>query len=109
MTEQATALGRAAWPELRSTLGLVVLAIVFAIANPGYLSEGQRVGDPPGRSDPRRPHRRSDVRGRRRAGIDLSVASTMTLGAVVLGEFYVPGIGHLGRRAAPAAAPRWSA
>ena len=78
------------WPELASTLGLVGLAVVFAIANPGYLSEGNvsailqaaailiilTVGQ-------------TFVVAT--GGIDLSVASTMTLGAVVLGQFYAQG------------------
>ena len=78
------------WPELASTLGLVGLAIVFAIANPGYLSEGNvsailqaaailiilTIGQ-------------TFVVAT--GGIDLSVAATMTLGAVVLGEFYAQG------------------
>lgn len=78
------------WPELASTLGLIALAILFAIANPGYLSEGNvsailqaaailivlTVGQ-------------TFVVAT--GGIDLSVASTMTLGAVVLGEFYARG------------------
>ncbi|MET1059102.1 MAG: ABC transporter permease [Nocardioides sp.] len=78
------------WPELASTLGLVGLAIVFAIANPGYLSEGNvsailqaaailiilTIGQ-------------TFVVAT--GGIDLSVASTMTLGAVVIGAFYSEG------------------
>jgi ribose transport system permease protein len=83
-------LGELPWPELASTLGLVGLAIVFGIANPGYLSEGNvsailqaaailiilTVGQ-------------TFVVAT--GGIDLSVASVMTLGAVVLGEFYAQG------------------
>ncbi len=83
-------LSEVSWPELASTIGLVVMAIVFAVLNPGYLSEG-------------------NVSAMLQAsailivltigqtfviatgGIDLSVASTMTLGAVVLGEFYAAG------------------
>ncbi len=78
------------WPELASTLGLIALAVIFAIANPGYLSEGNvsailqaaailivlTVGQ-------------TFVVAT--GGIDLSVASTMTLGAIVLGEFYALG------------------
>ncbi len=78
------------WPELASTLGLVGLAIIFGIANPGYLSEGNvsailqaaailiilTIGQ-------------TFVVAT--GGIDLSVASTMTLGAVVLGQFYAQG------------------
>lgn len=78
------------WPELASTLGLIALAILFAIANPGYLSEGNvsailqaaailivlTIGQ-------------TFVVAT--GGIDLSVASTMTLGAIVLGEFYALG------------------
>lgn len=78
------------WPELASTIGLVLMAIFFAIINPGYLSEG-------------------NVSAMLQAsailivltigqtfviatgGIDLSVASTLTLGAIVLGEFYGAG------------------
>lgn len=78
------------WPELASTIGLVLMAAFFAIINPGYLSEG-------------------NVSAMLQAsailivltigqtfviatgGIDLSVASTMTLGAIVLGEFYGAG------------------
>lgn len=83
-------LSEVSWPELASTIGLVVMAIIFAVLNPGYLSEG-------------------NVSAMLQAsailivltigqtfviatgGIDLSVASTMTLGAVVLGEFYAAG------------------
>jgi ribose transport system permease protein len=78
------------WPELASTLGLIVMAIFFAILNPGYLSEGNvsailqasailivlTVGQ-------------TFVIAT--GGIDLAVASTMTLGAIVLGEFYAAG------------------
>ncbi|HEY7043479.1 MAG TPA: ABC transporter permease [Nocardioidaceae bacterium] len=78
------------WPELASTLGLIALAIIFGIANSGYLSQGNveailqasailivlTVGQ-------------TFVIAT--GGIDLSVASTMTLGAVVLGEFYANG------------------
>jgi len=78
------------WPELASTLGLIALAVIFASANPGYLSEGNvsailqaaailivlTVGQ-------------TFVVAT--GGIDLSVASTMTLGAIVLGEFYSMG------------------
>lgn len=78
------------WPELASTFGLIALAVIFAIANPGYLSEGNvsailqaaailivlTIGQ-------------TFVVAT--GGIDLSVASTMTLGAVVLGEFYARG------------------
>jgi ribose/xylose/arabinose/galactoside ABC-type transport system permease subunit len=78
------------WPELASTIALVAMAIFFAVINPGYLSEG-------------------NVSAMLQAsailivltigqtfviatgGIDLSVASTMTLGAIVLGEFYAAG------------------
>jgi ribose/xylose/arabinose/galactoside ABC-type transport system permease subunit len=78
------------WPELASTIGLIVMAILFAVINPGYLSEG-------------------NVSAMLQAsailivltvgqtfviatgGIDLSVASTMTLGAIVLGQFYAAG------------------
>jgi ribose transport system permease protein len=83
-------LSEVSWPELASTIGLVVMAILFALLNPGYLSEG-------------------NVSAMLQAsailivltigqtfviatgGIDLSVASTMTLGAIVLGEFYAAG------------------
>ena len=78
------------WPELASTLGLIVMAIFFAVLNPGYLSEGNvsailqasailivlTVGQ-------------TFVIAT--GGIDLAVASTMTLGAIVLGEFYAAG------------------
>ncbi len=78
------------WPELASLFGLVGLAIIFGIANPGYLSQGNvsailqaaailiilTIGQ-------------TFVVAT--GGIDLSVASTMTLGAVVLGEFYAQG------------------
>src|SRR3712207_5567028 len=78
------------WPELASTIGLVVMAIFFAVLNPGYLSEGNvsailqasailivlTIGQ-------------TFVIAT--GGIDLSVASTMTLGAIVLGEFYAAG------------------
>jgi ribose/xylose/arabinose/galactoside ABC-type transport system permease subunit len=85
-------LSEVSWPELASTIGLVVMAILFAVLNPGYLSEG-------------------NVSAMLQAsailivltigqtfviatgGIDLSVASTMTLGAIVLGEFYAAGWG----------------
>lgn len=78
------------WPELASTFGVVALAIVFGLADSGYLSEG-------------------NIAAMLQAsailivltigqtfvvatgGIDLSVASTMTLGAVVLGEAYSAG------------------
>ena len=33
-------LSEVSWPELASTLGLIVMAILFAVLNPGYLSEG---------------------------------------------------------------------
>jgi ribose/xylose/arabinose/galactoside ABC-type transport system permease subunit len=78
------------WPELASSIALVVMAIFFAAINPGYLSEGNvsailqasailivlTIGQ-------------TFVIAT--GGIDLSVASTMTLGAVVLGEFYAAG------------------
>lgn len=78
------------WPELASTIGLIALALGFAIANPGYLSEGNvsailqasailivlTIGQ-------------TFVIAT--GGIDLSVASTMTLGAVVLGTGYAHG------------------
>lgn len=80
------------WPELASSIALVVMAIVFAIASPGYLSEGNVnailqasailiilvIGQ-------------TFVVAT--AGIDLSIASTLTLGAVVLGEAYSHGWG----------------
>src|SRR6478735_5720879 len=89
-TDYKRRLGELPWPELASTLGLVGLAIVFGIANPGYLSEGNvsailqaaailiilTIGQ-------------TFVVAT--GGIDLSVAATMTLGAVVLGEFYAQG------------------
>jgi ribose transport system permease protein len=78
------------WPELASTLGLIALVIVFATVNPGYLSQGNvsailqasailivlTIGQ-------------TFVIAT--GGIDLSVASTMTLGAIVLGQFYALG------------------
>jgi ribose transport system permease protein len=83
-------LSEVSWPELASTLGLIVMAIFFAVLNPGYLSEGNvsailqasailivlTVGQ-------------TFVIAT--GGIDLAVASTMTLGAIVLGEFYAAG------------------
>jgi len=83
-------LSEVSWPELASTIGLVVMAIIFVVLNPGYLSEGNvsailqasailivlTIGQ-------------TFVIAT--GGIDLSVASTMTLGAVVLGEFYAAG------------------
>ena len=68
------------------------MAIIFAVINPGYLSEGNvsailqasailivlTIGQ-------------TFVIAT--GGIDLSVASTMTLGAIVLGEFYAAGTG----------------
>jgi ribose/xylose/arabinose/galactoside ABC-type transport system permease subunit len=89
-TRERRRLSELPWPELASTLGLVALAIIFAIANPGYLSEGNvsailqasailivlTIGQ-------------TFVIAT--GGIDLSVASTMTLGAIVLGEFYALG------------------
>jgi ribose transport system permease protein len=83
-------LSEVSWPELASTLALIVMAIFFAIINPGYLSEGNvsailqasailivlTIGQ-------------TFVIAT--GGIDLSVASTMTLGAIVLGEFYAAG------------------
>ena len=85
-------LSEVSWPELASTIGLVVMAIIFAVINPGYLSEGNvsailqasailivlTIGQ-------------TFVIAT--GGIDLSVASTMTLGAIVLGEFYAAGAG----------------
>src|SRR3712207_1856493 len=85
-------LSEVSWPELASTIGLVVMAVLFAVLNPGYLSEGEisamlqasailivlTVGQ-------------TFVIAT--GGIDLSVASTMTLGAIVLGEFYAAGWG----------------
>ena len=85
-------LSEVSWPELASTIGLVVMAIIFAVINPGYLSEGNvsailqasailivlTIGQ-------------TFVIAT--GGIDLSVASTMTLGAIVLGEFYAAGTG----------------
>jgi ribose transport system permease protein len=75
---------------LASTLGLIVMAILFAVLNPGYLSEGNvsailqasailivlTIGQ-------------TFVIAT--GGIDLAVASTMTLAAIVLGEFYAAG------------------
>jgi ribose/xylose/arabinose/galactoside ABC-type transport system permease subunit len=83
-------LSEVSWPELASTIALVVMGIFFAVVNPGYLSEGNvsailqasailivlTIGQ-------------TFVIAT--GGIDLSVASTMTLGAVVLGEFYAAG------------------
>jgi ribose/xylose/arabinose/galactoside ABC-type transport system permease subunit len=83
-------LSEVSWPELASTIALVVMAIFFAVINPGYLSEGNvsailqasailivlTIGQ-------------TFVIAT--GGIDLSVASTMTLGAIVLGEFYAAG------------------
>jgi ribose/xylose/arabinose/galactoside ABC-type transport system permease subunit len=83
-------LSEVSWPELASTLGLVAMAIFFAVINPGYLSEGNvsailqasailivlTIGQ-------------TFVIAT--GGIDLAVASTMTLGAIVLGEFYAAG------------------
>jgi ribose/xylose/arabinose/galactoside ABC-type transport system permease subunit len=85
-------LSEVSWPELASTIGLVVMAIIFAVINPGYLSEGNvsailqasailivlTIGQ-------------TFVIAT--GGIDLSVASNMTLGAIVLGEFYAAGTG----------------
>ena len=85
-----TRLSEVPWPELASTLGLVLMAVFFAAINPGYLSEGNvsailqasailivlTIGQ-------------TFVIAT--GGIDLSVASTMTLGAIVLGEFYAAG------------------
>ncbi len=83
-------LSEVSWPELASTLGLIAMAIFFAAINPGYLSEGNvsailqasailivlTIGQ-------------TFVIAT--GGIDLAVASTMTLGAIVLGEFYAAG------------------
>lgn len=83
-------LSEVSWPELASTLGLIVMAIFFAAINPGYLSEGNvsailqasailivlTIGQ-------------TFVIAT--GGIDLAVASTMTLAAIVLGEFYAAG------------------
>jgi ribose/xylose/arabinose/galactoside ABC-type transport system permease subunit len=83
-------LSEVSWPELASTLGLIAMAIFFAVINPGYLSEGNvsailqasailivlTIGQ-------------TFVIAT--GGIDLAVASTMTLGAIVLGEFYATG------------------
>ena len=83
-------LSEVSWPELASTLGLIVMALFFAAINPGYLSEGNvsailqasailivlTIGQ-------------TFVIAT--GGIDLAVASTMTLGAIVLGEFYAAG------------------
>jgi ribose transport system permease protein len=83
-------LSEVSWPELASTIALVVMAIFFAVINPGYLSEGNvsailqasailivlTIGQ-------------TFVIAT--GGIDLSVASNMTLGAIVLGEFYAAG------------------
>lgn len=83
-------LSEVSWPELASTLGLIAMAIFFAVINPGYLSEGNvsailqasailivlTIGQ-------------TFVIAT--GGIDLAVASTMTLGAIVLGEFYAAG------------------
>lgn len=85
-------LSEVSWPELASTIGLVVMAIIFAVINPGYLSEGNvsailqasailivlTIGQ-------------TFVIAT--GGIDLSVASNMTLGAIVLGEFYAADTG----------------
>ncbi len=85
-------LSEVSWPELASTIGLVAMAIIFAVINPGYLSEGNvsailqasailivlTIGQ-------------TFVIAT--GGIDLSVASNMTLGAIVLGEFYAAGTG----------------
>lgn len=83
-------LSEVSWPELASTLGLIVMAILFAVLNPGYLSEGNvsailqasailivlTIGQ-------------TFVIAT--GGIDLAVASTMTLAAIVIGEFYAAG------------------
>ena len=83
-------LSEVSWPELASTLGLIVMAIFFAVLNPGYLSEGNvsailqasailivlTIGQ-------------TFVIAT--GGIDLAVASTMTLAAIVIGEFYAAG------------------
>ena len=83
-------LGAAPWAELAAPIGLVVLVVVFGILTPTFLTGGNieailaasailvvlAVGQ-------------TFVVAT--SGIDLSVASTMTLGAVVLGQFVVAG------------------
>lgn len=85
-------LGAAPWPELAAPIGLVVLVVVFGVLNPTFLSAGNleailqasailvvlAIGQ-------------TFVVAT--AGIDLSVASVMTLGAVVLGLVYSSGAG----------------
>ena len=83
-------LGAAPWAELAAPVGLVVLVVVFAALTPTFLTAGNieailaasailvilAVGQ-------------TFVVAT--SGIDLSVASTMTLGAVVLGQFVAAG------------------
>ncbi len=41
-------LSEVSWPELASTIGLVVMAIIFAGHQPRLPQRGQRLGDPAG-------------------------------------------------------------
>ena len=82
--------GQISWPELAAPLALVVLLVGFGIADPGFLASGNLaamlqaaailvvlvVGQ-------------TFVVAT--AGIDLSVASTMTLAAIALGKVYSAG------------------
>lgn len=82
--------GQVSWPELAAPAALVVLVIGFGIADPGFLASGNLgamlqaasilvvlvIGQ-------------TFVVGT--AGIDLSVASTMTLAAIALGETFAGG------------------
>lgn len=83
-------LGQISWPELAAPLALLLLVVGFGVADPGFLSTGNVSGMLQAASI-----LIVLVIGQAlvvgTAGIDLSVASTMTLAAVALGETFAAG------------------
>ena len=80
------------WADWASVVGLVGLVIVFGIAQPVFLS-APTAGAAAGGGDPGRAVDRPDLRGGD-AGIDLSMAAAVMLGAIILGLVECRGLGH---------------
>jgi len=82
--------GQVSWPELAAPMALAVLLIGFGIADPGFLASGNLAAMLQAASI-----LLVLVIGQTfvvaTAGIDLSVASTMTVAAIVLGEVFSAG------------------
>ncbi len=83
-------LGDISWPEVAAPLALLVLLIGFGASDPGFLSSGN-VSAMLQASAILVVLTLGQTFVIATAGIDLSVASTMTLGAIVLGETYAAG------------------